>query len=248
MIRLILGMVLMWTLTASAETVTVLVAASTKDAITEVAGNFQKETGIEVKISPGASNALAQQIINGAPADVLVSASSEWVDAVAKEGLVAERALLLGNQLVIVVHKDAPAIASPADLTRDDVKHIALAGEKVPAGVYSRQALMFHKIYESLVSFKQIVRGSDVRAALTYVERGEADAAIVYATDALTAINVKIAYTFEPESHDKIVYPAALLAAAKGSAAAKRFYDYLRSPAAAEVFVKHGFVPPCGDN
>src|SRR5688572_27908678 len=120
---------------ARAESITVLVAASAKDAMTEAADEFRAETGIEVKVSPGASNALAQQIIEGAPADLFVSASTEWMDVLENEKLVAESRPLLGNELVIVVASQvAPEIESPADLARDDVRHIALAGEKVPAG------------------------------------------------------------------------------------------------------------------
>jgi len=242
MIRWMIAMLLLATQWAAAEGITVLAAASTKDALQEVASNFQKETGVEVKISPGGSNALAQQIINGAPAHLFVSASQEWMDAVDKEGLLAEQTALLGNQLVIVTPEEKKSITSPADLLHGDVKHVALAGEKVPAGIYAQQALTFHKLYEALLSAGRIVRGTDVRATLAYVERGEADAAIVYATDARIAGNVRVAYTFSPESHEKIVYPAGLLKAAANVPDAGRFYTYLRSPAAAEVFEKHGFT------
>jgi molybdate transport system substrate-binding protein len=243
MLRSILAIVLSLSAALSAETITVLAAASTKDALAEVAQAFQKETGIEIRISPGASNTLAQQIIHGAPAEVFISASPEWVDAIDKEGLVAEQVALLENQLVIVTNQNSPPVTSPDDLKREDVKRVALAGEKVPAGKYAQQALTFHKVYDFLVTAGRIVRGDDVRATLAYVERGEADAGIVYSTDAKIAPDVTVSYTFDSASHDKIVYPAALLAGANANAAARQFYDHLSSPAAGEIFAKHGFVP-----
>lgn len=243
MLRSFLAFVLLLPGIVSAETVTVLAAASTKDALTEVAQAFQEETGIEIKISPGASNNLAQQIIHGAPADVFISASPEWVAAIDKEGLVAEQVSLLENQLVMITGKNSPPVASPDDLKQENIRHVALAGEKVPAGMYAQQALTFHKVYEFLETAGRIVRGEDVRTTLAYVERGEAEAGIVYATDARIAPNVTVAYTFDAASHDPIVYPAALLADAKGNPAAKRFFDHLSTPAASEIFAKHGFVP-----
>lgn len=230
---------------AAGQSIIALVAASTEDAVREISAEFQKETGIEVNLSAGGSNALAQQIIHGAPADVFLSASAPWIDEVARQSLVAESQALLGNELVIVQPKDAARpIESPADLLRDDIKFVALAGETVPAGTYAQQALTHHKIYKSLVDSAKIVRGKDVRATLTYVVRGEADAGIVYASDALAAGNdVNIVYHFKPESHEKIIYPLALLSAAKDRAEARRFYEYLASDAAAEIFRRYGFVP-----
>jgi molybdate transport system substrate-binding protein len=223
------------------ESVTALVASSTKDAIGEIAKAFEADTGIDVNISPGASNALAQQIIHGAPADVFVSASPEWMDAVAREGLVSESHPLAGNQLVVIVPKDTKTnIASPGDLLNSDVKRIALAGESVPAGKYAEQALRFHDVFDILVP--KIVRGTDVRSAMAYAERGEVDAGIVYATDARLTGNVRVAYTFDEESHDPILYPAALLRDGANKEAAKRFYAYLRSEAAGEIFAQYGFA------
>jgi molybdate transport system substrate-binding protein len=222
--------------------VIVLVAASTKNAIEEIATQFQTETGIETKISAGPSNALANQVIAGGDADLFLSANLQWADAVEKPGHVAKRRNLLTNGLVLVVPKDNPAqVKRPDDLTSTAVKKIALAGEKVPAGMYADQALASLKLASELAGQNKIVRGHDVRSTLAFVERGEAEAGIVYSTDALISTQVQTVYTFDPKTHDKIAYPLALLKTAQGRSGAKAFYDYLSSKSAAEVFRRHGF-------
>lgn len=230
---------------AHAQSVTVLVAASTQDAMREIAGKFSADSGIEVRVSPGASNALAQQIIQGAPADVFISASPQWTGELEKQSLVAQTRPLLGNELVVIQPSDATeSILSPSDLLGNGFDHVALAGEKVPAGIYALQALTHHHIYDKLIEAGKIVRGQDVRATLAYVVRGEADAGIVYASDALVGGDkVKITYRFAPDSHEKIIYPASLLNTAKDNAAARRFFDHLSSAEASDLFRRHGFLP-----
>lgn len=228
---------------AGGDEVTALVAASTTDAVKELADRFQKRHGTKVKISPGPSNQLATQIINGAPADVFLSANPKWAAAVTAEGLSLAHRDLLTNGLVIVVPKGNPAGAKgPADLAGGRVRRVALAGENVPAGTYAEQALKAAGIYQALVDGKKLARGHDVRATLAYVERGEAEAGVVYSTDAAISKAVETVFTFDPSSHEKIVYPRVLLKDAERNDPARRFYDYLGSPEAAEVFRKYGFT------
>ncbi|MEK6710252.1 MAG: molybdate ABC transporter substrate-binding protein, partial [Nitrospinota bacterium] len=187
---------------------TILVAASTRDAVEEIAKRFRERTGTPVRVVPGPSSGLAAQILAGAPADVFLSANRAWAEKVRAEGLALEMLPLLGNDLVIVVPKGNPArVKAPADLTGIRVKRVALAGEKVPAGIYADQALQSLGLRERLVAEKKIVRGQDVRMALTFVERGEAEAGIVYATDAKISREVETAYVFPASAYqDKIVY------------------------------------------
>ena len=125
--------------TTQPNSVTAFVAASTQDAIKDVAAKFTHDTGIAVKISPGGSNTLAQQILNGADADVFLSANEQWADAVKEKGFAAETRLLLTNGLVLIVPKENPAgIKKPEDLLGAKVEHVALAGENVPAGIYGK--------------------------------------------------------------------------------------------------------------
>jgi molybdate transport system substrate-binding protein len=219
------------------------VAASTKDAVQENATQFTKEMGIDVKINADDSSKLATQIVNAAPADIFLSANQKWADFVRDKGFAQEIKPLLGNTLVIVVPLGNPGkVAKPEDLGAPAVQKIAVAGPTVPAGIYARQALTRLKLWDELEQQKRIVPGENVRVALTYVERGEAEAGIVYGTDARISTKIQEVYTFQPDTHDKIVYPLVLLQAGQKNDAARKFYEYLQSPAAAAVFRKHGFT------
>jgi molybdate transport system substrate-binding protein len=222
----------------------VSVAASTTDAANKLAKSFHAKTGIEIKVNPGPSNGLATQILAGAPADLFLSASQQWADKVIDEGLATADVELLTNRLVIVVPKGNPArIKSPHDLMKPAVKALALAGESVPAGQYADQALTRLGLLEQLTNERRIARGQDVRAALAYVEHGEAEAGIVYATDAAIAPDVEVAYQFDPTLHEQIVYVLVLLKSDDDKSAARQFYDFLQSDEAEKVFAELGFAP-----
>ena len=219
-----------------------LAAASTTGAVTDIAELYKRETGVEVTVSTGPSNALAQQIISGAPADVFLSANPKWADAVSEKDLAADRRDVLGNSLVIVVPKGNPAgIEAPGDLTGAKVKHVALAGEKVPAGIYAEEALRSTKTYEKLTEQGKIVRGHDVRITLGYVETGETQAGVVYATDALSSGKVEVVYSFPEGSHSPVTYPLVLIKQKENSKEARRFFEFLQSDRALYVFIDHGF-------
>lgn len=227
---------------AAPSPVTLLAAASTKEAIEEIAADYESEAGATVDVSLGASNALAQQILAGAPADLFLSASEVWADAVEKEGLVAQRVDLLTNRLVLVVPRGNPAgVKTPEDLLKAEVAHLAIAAENVPAGTYAEQALTKLDLFQKLVEGDKLARGHDVRATLAFVERGEAEAGIVYSTDALAASDVERVYEFDPATHDRIVYPLVLLKAGAGNLHARGLFQQLKSRGALEVFRRHGF-------
>ncbi len=223
------------------EPLSVFAAVSTSDAIDEIAPKFEERNGTKVVTNYLASSILAEQIINGAAADIFLSANEAWADKLDEEKLVAERMDLLGNQLVIV----APAAPREqkmglADFTTNRVGRIALAAEGVPAGDYARQALKNAGLLEELQP--KIVNGSDVRETLALVERGEADAGIVYVTDAAMSSKVNIVADIEASQHDPIRYPLVLLKSAAHKTAARRMYEYLQSPDAIAVFRRRGFM------
>jgi molybdate transport system substrate-binding protein len=219
------------------------VAASTKDALQDAANAFTADTGIDVKLNADDSSKLAAQITHDAPADSFLSANEKWAEFVKDQGFAAESVPLLGNQLVIVVPKgNLAAIAKPQDLAKPSVKRVAVAGPTVPAGMYARQALTRLKLWDELENAKKIVAGENVRATLTYVERGEVEAGVVYSTDAGISTAVEVAFTFEPGSHNPITYPLVLLKSGEVNTRARRFYEYLQSPAAAKIFQKYGFT------
>jgi molybdate transport system substrate-binding protein len=219
-------------------TLTASVAASLHPAITEIAARF---TQAKVVCNFGASGSLARQIVNGAPADVFVSAGPKPMDDLAARGLLlpGTRRDLLRNQIVLVT---ARADVSCFDsLSSPRVKHIAI-GEpnSVPAGDYGRQVLTGLQLWDRLQP--KLVFTQDARQVLTHVASGNADAGIAYATDAQTEPKVRIACAAPPGSHDPVVYPLAVLAATRNDAAARAFAAFLASPEARAVFESHGFT------
>jgi molybdate transport system substrate-binding protein len=122
------------------------------------------------------------------------------------------------------------------------VQKLALAGENVPAGIYGDQVLKKLGSFQAVVEARKIVRAQDVRAALAYVEHGEAEAGIVYATDAKAAPGVEVAFQFDPALHEKIVYVLVLVKNHEVSPAARQFYDFIQGADAATVFSERGFV------
>jgi molybdate transport system substrate-binding protein len=219
-----------------------LAAASTKDAAEELAASFEKHTGTRVLVSAGPSNALAAQIAAGAPADLFLSANEKWAQHIQEQGLAEEVAPLLTNGLALIVPRNNPGqVKSPTELAGRRVKRVALAGENVPAGIYAEQALRELGLYDLLVGANKIVRGQDVRVTLGYVARGEAEAGIVYDTDARIEANVMVVDRFDPKLFDPIVYPLVLVKREPANPAARTLYKHLRSAEAVNVFEKFGF-------
>jgi molybdate transport system substrate-binding protein len=222
--------------------VTIFAAASTKDALQEIASAFASERRGEVKINADDSSKLAMQIVQEAPAHLFLSANEKWADFVRDKGFAHETTLLLGNSLVIVTPRANPAgIHTAGDLRKASVRRLAVAGPTVPAGIYARQALKNLKLWEALESERKVVAGDNVRVTLTYVERGEAEAGIVYATDARISDKVDLIYTFPAGTHEPIRYPLVLLKSGEASSSARAFFGYLQSPRSKEVFARHGF-------
>ncbi|WP_126976401.1 molybdate ABC transporter substrate-binding protein [Frigidibacter oleivorans] len=231
---------------ARAEQVVVFAAASMKTALDEVAAGFEAGTGHDVTVSYAGSNALAQQIIQGAPADIFVSAAVEWMDEVEQAGLVAEdsRRDLLGNSLVLIAHgRDVPPVTIAPGL---DLPGLLQGGrlamalvDAVPAGQYGKAALQGLGLWETVAP--SVAQADNVRAALALVSTGEAPLGIVYATDAAADDAVTVIGTFPADSHPAITYPAALLAGA-ADAADRQFYEALSSDAADAIFAAQGFT------
>jgi molybdate transport system permease protein len=229
---------------ASQPDVVLFGAASTADAIDAIKQQFERETGIAVRTSYAASSTLALQIADGAPADVFVSANQEWADHLQQEDLIVSRRCLLENRLVIITPADsALPIHGAEDLLREDVQRLALADtESVPAGMYAKEALTNLGLWEGVR--EKVVPGMNVRQALVNVQRREADAGIVYASDAAIARNIKVAAEIPAETTGSICYPIVLLKRAEENPRAKAFHDYLRSAESAKVFQRYGFLPP----
>ena len=232
-------------LPALAADVTVFGAASLADALKEIAANYQKQSGKQVAVSLAASSVLARQIEASGGADVFISADLDWMDYLDNKSLIQHdtRENLLGNKLVLVAGKDVSTnitIAPHFDLL-GALKggRLAMADpDSVPAGKYGRTALISLGAWNSVVN--HVVNAENVRVALAYVARGEAPLGIVYETDAKADSNVKMIGVFPENSHQPILYPAALVKDAKPEA--RTFLAYLASPAARAVFEKDGFT------
>ena len=223
--------------------VIVFVAASTRDAVQEIATAFTEEKKTPVKINADDSSKLATQITHDAPAHLFLSANEKWADFVKEKGFVQEATLLLGNTLVIAVPRGNPAnIIRVGDLTGPGLHRLAVAGPTVPAGIYARQALKKHGLWDQLEKTGKIVSGENVRTTLAYIERGEADAGIVYATDARITGKVQTVYTFARADHDPIRYPLVLLREGQLSQAARSFFEFMQTPRAKDIFTRHGFA------
>jgi molybdate transport system substrate-binding protein len=224
---------------------TIYVAASTKVAVDEIARKFQTDAGITVEVVSGPSNGLAKQIEQGADADLFLSADQTSVDYLTEKELTGPRRNLLANRLVVITPADSMLnFESLADLASADVKRLALGVPKVPVGEYARQALEKAGVLDELKD--KIVGGIDVKATLQFVARGEAEAGIVYWTDTPGNSKVRVAYQIPLNLHQPIEYPLVVLLRAADNNSALRFYDYLGSVQAAEIFKRHGFLTISG--
>jgi molybdate transport system substrate-binding protein len=224
--------------------ITVSAAVSLTDALIAVAEGYAGLGRGQVRFNFGASNTLARQIVNGAPADLFISADEAQMEVVAAAGLVKEgsRADLLRNQLAIVVPSDRPrTFKSVREIVEPAFKRIAIGDpEAVPAGVYAKRYLEKEGLWSTLLP--RIVPAVSVRAALAAVESGAADAAIFYRTDARIAQRATVAWTVPATEGPRIVYPAAIMKATAAPDEARRFLDYLLGAAAARVFERFGFA------
>ena len=235
----ILLMMAPWSM--AGQKVTVFAAASLGNAVSEIAGLYEKEESIRVATSFASSSALAKQIENGAPADVFISADLKWMNYLQDKNKIDKttRRNLLGNKLVLIapLGKGFEVKAEKGfDFARKFDGRLCTGDlESVPVGIYAKQSLQALDWWDAVRS--RIVGTQDVRAALVFVARGECAVGIVYETDAKVSGKVEVIGTLPEQSHDPIVYPVAAV-----TPQGKGFVDYLDSPQAAAIFTKYGFT------
>jgi molybdate transport system substrate-binding protein len=237
-----------------AATLTVFAASSTTDCMSELAARYQDRTGSRVNLSFASSSVLARQVEQGAPCDVFLSADLEWMDYLAERGRIqaATRRNLLGNRLVLIRFTESGAVANaaadasnavvdaenPLKILSGYAGRLAVGDPAhVPAGRYAEQALRQLGLWEVLQP--ALIPAENVRTALLLVERGEADLGIVYASDARASRSVRVVGAFAEETHQPIVYPAAVIAGAAPEAA--QLLEFLDGAEAAQVWEKAGF-------
>ena len=246
----ILGACLLWGTPAHAgPDITVYAAASLTEALSEIEQSYAADTSRHIKLSFASSSTLAKQVEAGGGAAVFISADTVWMDYLETRHLIAQatRKPLVGNTLVLIVPANHPATLDlkPGGtwLTALPTGRIAVGDTAhVPAGIYAKEALTKLGVWDKVEP--RLALADNVRSALVLVERGEAVAGIVYATDAAISKGVAIAATFPSETHAPIVYPAALTASAPDNPDARAFYDYLFGDHARAILTKHGFSRP----
>jgi molybdate transport system substrate-binding protein len=243
--HLLIALVLLSAPARAEDRLLVFAAASLTEALTDVGAAYANTGHTAPVFSFAASSALARQIENGAPAALVVSADEEWMDYLAARKLIEphSRVSFLGNRLVLVVPKGESlgvTIAPGFDLAGAlKGRKLALADPAaVPAGRYAQAALTFLGAWKTVAPL--VVRADNVRAALTFVERKEAAAGIVYATDAALTDRIDVAGTFPAGSHPPISYPVAIVARNDGPEA-RAFRAFLLGDAAKAVYRKYGF-------
>jgi len=223
---------------------TIAAAASLTDVTKEIAEAYKTAApDVTLTFTYGSSGSLQTQIEQGAPVDIFMSAAQKQMDALEKGSLLLDgsRSNLLENKVVMIVPKDSTlGLASFEDLTKDTVKTVAIGDPaSVPAGQYAEEVLTSLKIKDKVEAKANL--GTDVRQVLTWVENGEVDAGIVYATDAATTDKVKVVCEAPADSVKKIIYPVAIMKSSTNADAGKAFIEFLKTADVAAMFEKYGF-------
>ena len=222
----------------------VFAAASLSGPLEEIVKAFESATDIRVDVSIGGSQMLAHQIASGAPADVFISAGERPMEFLRERDAVGNAIdSLLTNRLVVATPANLELeVTSLLRLTAPDIKRVALADpDLAPAGAYAKEALRAAGVWEAVKA--KLVIGTDVRTTLTYVETGNAEAALVYSTDAALARNVRVADVVPVDSYGPVVYPVAVLEQGKNGDAATAFAEFLTGERSSRILEKYGFVP-----
>ncbi|NVN99458.1 MAG: molybdate ABC transporter substrate-binding protein [Geobacteraceae bacterium] len=225
---------------AIAADVNLSVAASLKEVINELSESYaRKNPGVKFVKNYGSSGALAKQVENGAPADIFISANTEWMDYLKNKKLTDSASIGIFTYNTLVFAGAPGKAASMKDLTR--LEKIAIGSPKsVPAGEYAMDAFKKAGIDRQLE--KKLVMAKDVRECLMYAERGEVDGAFVYKTDALLAKQARILFTVPQELYPRVTYPMALTVAGAKNRDATAFIAFLHSGEAKTVLSKYGFA------
>src|SRR5699024_8836287 len=222
---------------------TISAAVSLTDALEEMQKIYESEHNVQLTFNLAGSGTLAQQIQQGAPMDIFISANQNWMNSLEEEELIdaSTRENVTGNNLVLIAHKDSSlSYQSFEEINIEDVSEIAVGNpESVPAGGYTKNALKSLGMWDDLQD--KIILAKNVRQVLTYIETGNADIGFVYESDALSSDDITILATAEAGHHDPIIYPGALIADSQHSEEAQAFLNYILSDEGQEILAKHGF-------
>lgn len=235
-----------WAQATEEQTLTISAAASLTNALKDIGAKFEAEhPGVKLQYNFAASGVLIQQISQGAPADVFVSADQETMKRGVDQKLLDPTTLrdFAANSLVLIVPATGGApVKWVSDLVTEPVKKIAIGKTAtVPVGRYTQQVLEHHKLWESLAP--KFVYADSVRQVLDYVARGEVEAGFVYRTDAALMPD-KVRIVLQSDEHTPIRYPVAVVFESRKKALAKSFTNDLFGPTAQGILAKYGFAKP----
>lgn len=221
------------------------VAASMTEVFRELIKEFSVDHP-EIVILPNfaGSGALAKQINQGAPSDLYVSANPNWMQYLVEQKVIDDQSLkIFAHNSLVFVGWETTKATSISDLST--LKRISIGSPaSVPAGQYTMQVLTASGMYDSLLKAGKLVMAKDVRQALIYADRGEANGAFVYRTDALLAKNAVILFEVLPELHTQIAYPVALTKKGTEKTDAHEFYTFVLSDKAKAIMTRYGFTIP----
>lgn len=219
-------------------------AASLKDPMADIVEKYaEKNPNVKLTFNLGGSGTLQQQIEQGAPADLFISAGKSQMDALVEKDLMIKDSVssLLANDLVLAVGADNSEIQTIEDLTKESALQIGIGTpESVPAGKYAKEALTTLGLWNTLQP--KFVMAKDVSQVLNYVETGNTEAGIVYKSDALHSGKAKIVATFPADSHAPIIYPAGIVSTTRNKESAEEFFEFLKGSEAQEIFAQYGFT------
>lgn len=222
---------------------TISAAASLQEALAELQKEFEEvHPNIHINFNFGASGALQQQIIQGAPVDLFISAAEDKFQQLVTDGFIdrAQAVQLLGNKLVFITPLDGPNNwTALEDLVKANKISIGTP-DTVPAGSYAKEALTNAGIWSRVED--QMIYAKDVRQVLTYVETGNVDAGIVYNTDARLSEKINIVTSVETSLHPPIIYPLGVVKNSDYQEESTLFYEYLQTDSAKELFESYGFT------
>lgn len=219
-------------------------ATSLTDAMDEIKEMYEEKNNVTLTYNFGGSGKLAQQIQQGAPIDVFISANENWLHTLMDEDLIDSdtKVDVTGNKLVLIAHKDADMnYRSFSEINTEEVKNIAVGKpESVPAGEYTEAVLIGMDKWDEIEP--NIVYAQDVRQVLTYVETGNAEIGFVYESDALSSDQVKVLAELDPSMHDAIVYPGGVTTNSEHKKEAEQFLEFMTSKEVQDILATYGFT------
>jgi len=226
-----------------AKKLNIYAASSLTEVLSNIVRAYNSKRTINTNFS--ASSKLAYQIKHGAPADIYMSANQEWMDFLIAEDHIDKHSVanLLKNRLVLIAPLNSTIKTFQlSDLKTKEIKRIAFAGEAVPAGIFTKEALSQSGFKLSEIKNK-VVRSDNVKIALKWVATNQADIGSVYLTDAMSSKDVRVIHQFNEDKHSMIVYPIGILKKSQNKKAARDFINFCHSEIAQTIFKKYGFIP-----